>query len=229
MTVARNMFALVGAAVLLSACATSADVLNARMQSVPESERAYIVGRFAVECKARKDACRQTFDSISASFRSTDGKGVSHVMGSTVGSAFGTNTVNDFESPGTLESGYYFCQALPAGSYAFYTYEYYNFAGGGTGYYLPEENQFTLPFQLAPGEIAYLGRLKLTTSVGKNLFGMKLNVPGVLLLSADRENDLPLALLKCPEAVRSRAVRDALLLDSIEAGSATVQRDPSPP
>jgi hypothetical protein len=80
---------------------------------------------------------------------------------------------------------------------------------------------------LAPGEVAYVGTLKLTTSAGKNIFGMKLSAPGVLLLSSSPGEGMAAALKKCPEAVRGKQVRDASLR-ATEALKPWVLADPQP-
>jgi hypothetical protein len=105
----------------------------------------------------------------------------------------------------------YFCLALPPGVYSIYGYDFINFAGGGTGYRFPKKNEFDLPFTLAPGEVVYLGTIKMTTGTGNNIFGMTLNAPGIMMLSSQHQQGIDAALKKCPENVRRRPVRDASL------------------
>lgn len=109
------------------------------------------------------------------------------------------------------EKGQYFCIALPPGDYEFYTYDFYNFAGGGSGYSLPERSQFKVNFPVAPGEVVNVGKLHVTSSTGKNMFGMTLPAPGVLLLADVTSEAANAAQAKCPEPARTSKARPAKL------------------
>jgi hypothetical protein len=197
------------------------------MASVPEASRAYIVGTLAIECEPRKAGCIQLFNDMSVSYRSTDGKGIDARLRYVWGSMFGGDTVADYTRMDRNDKGMHFCVPLPPGAYQFYTYEFYNYAGGGSGFSLRKESQFDLPFTLAPGEVAYVGTLKLTTNVGKNIFGMRLPAPGILLLSGAPSSNIPAAMQKCPESVRGHKVRDASL-KAPPAAHPYVMDDPRP-
>jgi hypothetical protein len=158
--------------------------------------------------------CFHAFNSISTYYRNVSDKEVRGRLNWTTGSIFGNDTAHDYILLDRQEKGYYFCLALPAGKYEVYTYDFYNFAGGGSGYSIREEGQFKLPFTLAAGEIVDIGKLHVTTSTGKNFFGMKLPAPGVLLLSKSTPEASGAALSKCPPDTRSRGVRDSALAAS---------------
>lgn len=213
--------------VLLAGCQTPEASLRQRTDAIPEAQRAYIVGTLAVGCRPGKDNCFQAFNAITAYYRSTDGGKVDGRLSFVSGSMFGTDTVPDIVRADRGDKASHFCIALPPGAYQFYAYDFYNYAGGGSGYRLAKDKYFDLPFALAPGEVAYLGTLKLTTEVGKNIFGMKLAAPGVLLLSSSPETGVQAALQKCPPSVRGRKVRDASLHAS-EAMQPVVLADPQP-
>ena len=218
---------LVIVAALATSCGTSSSVLTQRLAATPVAEHAYIVGTYVVSCEPRNERCDQAFNSLSTYYRATDNKEARGRLNSTTGSVFGNDTNYDFVDPSRKEKGFHFCVALPAGNYEFHAFDFYNFAGGGSGYSLPEKSQFSLPFTVAAGEVAYVGRLKLTTTTGKNIFGITLAAPGVLLLSADSSETQGKALQKCPEAARSRAIRDATVKVAMARGNPLVQEEPS--
>ena len=205
---------LCSAALLLSSCTTTTEIINQRLASIPEAERAYVIGTYAVDCMPRNSRCPHAFNSISTHYRNVTDKEVRGRWNWTTGSMFGSDTVHDYVLPDRQEKGYHFCLALPPGKYEVYTYDFYNFAGGGSGFSIREEGQFKLPFTLSAGEVTDLGKLHITTSTGKNFFGMTLPAPGVLLLSKSLPETSGAALSKCPPGVRSRAIRDSALVAS---------------
>jgi hypothetical protein len=76
---------------------------------------------------------------------------------------------------------------------------------------MKDEAKFDLPFTLKPGEVVYLGKLKVTLTHGKNLFRMDVTGPGDVVLSSDPEHEIAAALAKCPASVQSRTVRSNVL------------------
>ena len=202
------------ALLLLSSCATTTEIVNQRLASIPEAERAYVIGTYAVDCTPRGAKCSHAFNSISTYYRNVADKEVRGRLNWTTGSMFVSDTAHDYMLPDRQEKGYHFCLALPPGKYEVYTYDFYNFAGGGSGYSIREEGQFKLPFTLSAGEVVDLGKLHITTSTGKNFFGMKLPAPGVLLLSKSVPEASGAALGKCPPSARSRPIRDSALVGS---------------
>lgn len=213
-------------AAMLAACAANPTTPEELAQAIPPEQRAYIIGSYATGCEPKGDSCVQRFNSLSVYYRDSNDRKKTGRLNSTKGSVFSRNdTVYDYVSPESHENGQYFCQAVAAGSYEFYTFDFYNFAGGGNGYFLREENQFSLPFNVQPGEVVYLGKLKLATGSGRNLLGMSIASPGQLLLSSDRRRDVVSALQKCPESVKHQFVREAPL-KAAAANHPLVQDEP---
>ena len=206
----------------LTSCVNPDEVRKQNEAAIPDSMRSYVIGEYVVTCKPHNESCNQQFNSISLVFRNSTGRGSGGVLASTQGS-LGQDSVYDFVHPDASEKGYYFCRVLPTGSYAFQTFSYWNFAGGGNGFRIRKENEFNVPFSTTPGEVVYLGRLKLSSASGKNLFGMNLPAPGVLLLSPGNAKEMALALKKCPEIARSLPVRSAELKASMANGNVLVQ------
>jgi hypothetical protein len=215
------------ATVLLGGCSSRFALLRQQTEAVPEANRAYIIGSYAIDCAPRESGCSQAFNSISTFYRAVDDHDAGDRLSISSGSMFGGDTVPDFIRPDRRDKGIHFCVPLPAGKYSIYSYDFYNYAGGGSGYSFRKDNYFNLPFTLAAGEVAYLGTLKVTTSVGENFFGMKMAAPGVLMLSSSPVDGVAAALQKCPESVRGRPVRDASLRVA-DAATPFVRADPKP-
>jgi hypothetical protein len=207
----------------LSACASRPDTITQRLSATPQEKYSYVIGTYVVTCEPRKERCDQAFNEISTAFRSADDKTAYRALNSVSGSIFNKNTVYDFVDQTRKEKGFHFCIPLPAGDYGFFAFNFYNYAGGGSGYWIGEKNVFNLPFSLAAGEVAYVGRLKIKTTSG--MVSMRFPAPGILLLSSDNAEVQRTALQKCPEGVRTRPIRDASLKPSMANGNPLVQAD----
>lgn len=208
MSVARTVLCLLAAAA--GGCVSQAQIRQAREAAIPTDQRSYAIGRFSIDCLPVKERCVQRFDSMSVGYSSSAGKSFEGVVEAVQGS-FGYDTVFDEVSITAGEKSFYFCEVFPPGEHSFFTMRYWNFAGGGGGFFLRDEDYFSLPFSTAPGEVVYVGRLKMTTSIEHNIFGMPLHAPGQLLLSSDAHADIARALAKCPVEMRDARVRDAPL------------------
>ncbi len=212
-------------AFVLASCATTAEQMTQRTAALPEATRAYIIGTYAVDCTPRRGQCEQAFNSISTHYRGTDDKDLRGTFTSVIGKMFGGDTVYDFDSQERGEKGFHFCIALPPGNYVVYTYGFTNFAGGGSGYSLPSESYFKLPFSVSAGEVVNIGKLKVTSTKGRSLIGLPVRGPGVLLLSGTSRDAAEAAMNKCPESVRSKPIRDASLSAAYTGDSAFVQAE----
>lgn len=226
MNASRLAFAL-ATALLLAGCTTPAQVKEQREAAIPPNQRAYVIGRYAVTCEPVRSGCLQRFNVIALRHHSGQPVNLSGEIEAQHGGMFGGNTVFDFEDPGRGEKGFYFCELFPAGSSAFVGLSFWNFQGGGSGYRTDPDHFFQLPFTLAAGEVAYVGRLKVTTETGRNMFGMKLPAPGVLEVSSSPAEDIAKALMKCPESVRNATVRDASLSADAARGHPLVRKAPA--
>ena len=188
----------------MAGCVSYEDQRNKLIESLDESERSYLVGKYSVQCKANSSGtkCGQPFNSMSVYYTATGELEYSDRFSSVMGNMFGADTSYDIVDSKKEEKGYYFCRILPAGEYSLFTIRYWNFGGGGSGYYLDEKDQFDIPFSLVAKKITVLDHVKLTTDMDKNIFGLDLAVPGNVELSSLTENEIQLALEKCPEAAR---------------------------
>jgi hypothetical protein len=211
---------------LLGGCSTMAEQRAQRLASIPEEKRAYIIGTYAVGCEPVNDRCRQAFNSISTYYRNVDDKDFDSRFQFVVGNVFSGDTVPDYTRIDRQDKGMYFCVPLPAGRYSVFAFDFYNFAGGGSGYSMKKEMHFDLPFSLAEGEVVYLGTLKISAATGKNIFGMRRPAPGVLLLSSAPDEAIAKALQKCPEHIRTRPVRNGAL--HADGANPSVYADPQP-
>ncbi len=204
----------VGCLFFVTGCATLEQKRQAIENSLGESERAYLVGKYSTQCKGNSDKtkCAQHFNSISVSFKSTDNDKIGDRLASTQG-GFSGNSVYDEVKPELDEKSIYFCRILPEGEYKFYTTGYWNYAGGGSGYALRKEDYFSVPFSLKAEMITTVDQIKLTTEQGKNLIGLALTLPGPLELKPISEEELQLAIKKCPVAAHDKPIIRAKLSD----------------
>lgn len=188
----------------VTGCTTYSQARKQLAESIPESERAYLIGKFSVQCRPNRGGtqCNQAFNSIFVNYKSIGELDFLDRLNSTQGDMFGDGTQYDIIDIENQTKSYYFCRILPEGSYSLFTLRYWNFAGGGSGYYLKEEDYFDIAFSLTKQKISLIGSLKMTTDQGKNIFGMALPIPGFLELGDLHDEEIKAALQKCPESVR---------------------------
>jgi hypothetical protein len=175
--------------------------LRSQVESLPASERAYITGTYAVDCKVSGKDCKQAFEIISLDYRVIGKPELMGRMNWTEGSLTVPATVVDAVDANTGRKETYFCIAVPAGDLEFYTYSYYS--PGRGDYVIPRTDYFSLPFSIARGEVRDIGHLHLTVATGKNAFGITLPAPGDLQISTSSPKETAAALAKCPESARS--------------------------
>lgn len=123
--------------------------------------------------------------------------------------------------------GSHFCLPRLPDVYGFYAFSYNVSLATSVTYSFNKANEFNLPFTVKPGEITYVGTLKLTTEPGRHPFGFELTLPGMLLLSSVSEGGIDAVLQKCPQSVRTWPVRNASL-QAMDAASALVRVAPAP-
>lgn len=198
---------------LLSACATGPATIAKRLQAIPTEQHAYVLGTYAITCVRSTPECDQQFNAISAYFRDTTDGSSSDRFSFVKGSFLVPDTKADFVDRELGEKGYYFCIPLPPDDYEIFTYDFFNFAGGGNGYSVPTDNHFSLPFKLAPGEAVHIGRVKVTSRDGKNILGMLVPAPGFMMVSAESVEAERAALQKCPEPIGTDSYRRSPLSD----------------
>ncbi|GLP95999.1 hypothetical protein [Paraferrimonas sedimenticola] len=190
-------------AVLATGCAIPTNPLQLELESLPEADKAYIVGKFITQCSGGMEGCTQRFNSIWASYSNTQLEGYSDIIQSRFGSIQDKDTEYDFIDPVAGEKGFYFCKAIPAGNYALTSFSYYSYGGGGHGFHSRKASPFEIPFSLKKGEVAYLGQLRLTVLFGaKNSLGIQDYQPGWLELATNAEQDISYAVAKCPVDVK---------------------------
>jgi len=212
--------------VLLAGCSSLAEQQSQRIAAIPEAKRSYIIGTYKVGCERDKDVCKQRFNTITTYYSDRKDDTALYMFKITAGRTFGSDDPLDVTSMERRENGIYFCVPLPAGQYRVFAYDFYNAANGGMRYNMTKESFFDVPFTLAEGEVLDIGTLKVSTTTGKNFFGMQLPAPGTLLLSGSSQEAASKALQKCPADVRQRPVRSAPLQP--DPKSTFVLADPKP-
>lgn len=153
----------------VSACgpSTSPYFISARStpENIPESN-GFLVGSFA-----REDIALTSF-----SFRSLDMKTKDRLV-------FDGELVNDYKDNR-------FVYSLPEGNYEFYQYTVTAAVMGGTRTWSPRED-FSIPFKIERGKVAYIGNIKGVGLTGKNIFGITIPAGGYFVISDQSMADLP--------------------------------------
>jgi hypothetical protein len=170
--------------------------------------KGYIIGRYVIQCVPGKFKCSVPFDSISASYRGVDGHSFAGELEGVTGGAFRKNTKFDFNHRDSAEMGYYFCIALPAGKYEFYKHAYWNFKSGGSGYRMLENEYYSVPFEVKPQQITYIGTAKLTMGPSKKIWGVREYAAGVFQVSDGGEKDIKKALEKCSQSEQALPINN---------------------
>jgi hypothetical protein len=110
----------------------------------------------------------------------------------------GVPTGSDFED----SYGRVYALSMPAGHHAVTGWQITN----GTGLrIIPKEAPTPLGFDLAPGEVKYIGNLHATLATGKNIFRVTIVASGYPEVKDQRERDLPLFEEQFPQ-FKGRAV-----------------------
>lgn len=102
----------------------------------------------------------------------------------------------DFDHPD--RKGVVFAFAVPPGRYEFYNYLIYSTNGAyETRWYSKED--FSVPFDVTPGAVVYLGDIQFVPNTGKNVLGMSVADGGFFRLMDEFDHDLPQLRAKYPD------------------------------
>lgn len=188
---------------LIAGCAPMDEKRKALENSLAPEERAYVIGKFSTQCfsNSTKTKCTQTFNLIDVHYKSTNGDGFIDSLSSTHG-GIRNNSIYDEIKPEFEEKSFYFCRVLPEGEYAFYDLRYWNFAGGGSGYSMKKADHYNVSFNLKSQTVTNIDQLKVTTNQG---------LPGHLELRPLSEEEVQLALDKCPAEAKNKPLVNAQL------------------
>lgn len=94
--------------------------------------------------------------------------------------------------------GIVFALALPPGRYEFYNYLIYSANGAfETRWYAKPD--FSVPLDVSPGSVTYVGDLQFTPYTGKNLLGMNVADGGHFRIVNSLDQDLPQLRAKFPD------------------------------
>jgi hypothetical protein len=202
----------------LQGCATTNSLAKISAE-MPNDKVGYVLASYSITCKDivpifGPPKCMQAFNSMSTTYFDTSDKSKVGRFEFVTGKMFGDDDIPDVASP--AEHTRFYCLRLPVGNYSFRTVNFYNFAGGGSGYSINEKEYFNVPFVVEPNTIRYIGSFKLTTTLGKNMLGSEVLAPGQLEIGSNQSRDIPAALKKCDSKIPSK---DSILTLPVNAGA----------
>jgi hypothetical protein len=96
-------------------------------------------------------------------------------------------TPDDFSTEGS--AGAIFAFSIPAGPYAFHNFRLYQ-ANGAFQQNWSSKTDYSIPFEIQPNTVNYVGEIKLDALKGRNFFGMTVPAGGVWLVSDQFDRDV---------------------------------------
>lgn len=92
---------------------------------------------------------------------------------------------------------------LPAGQYEFFDFSMFIGSPVGTTDFSARE-EYSIPFTVKPGQVTYLGEIKLIPRTGRNIFGLPIPGGGHFILSDQRSRDMALLRENYPNLAAAR-------------------------
>jgi hypothetical protein len=92
---------------------------------------------------------------------------------------------------------------LPAGQYEFYDFDMFIGSPVGTTEFSARE-EYSIPFTVKPGQVTYIGEIKLIPRTGRNIFGLPIPGGGRFILSDQRSRDMALLRANYPNFAAAR-------------------------
>jgi hypothetical protein len=201
----------------LAACTPYTQVKQQRLEAVPLSERGYVIGRYGVDCwNKSKTKCHQSFNALTTYFGqverpANENEFIPGILKAEFGSILGNDTVWDIVDMESRQRWFYFCEVVRGGEQEFHGMRYWNYAGGGSGYSVPDEGSLGLRFDAPAGVVTYIGWIKAATGDGRNFVGMRLPSPLGLQVGEGSEDDYAQALQRCPAEAQALPVQRVVL------------------
>jgi hypothetical protein len=218
-----RVFSAALALVALSACTPYTQVKQQRLEAVPLSERGYVIGRYGVDCWHKSQTkCQQAFNALTTYFGQVEKPAtvddyIPGLLKAEFGSITGNDTEWDIVDMQSRQRWFHFCEVVRGGEQQFNGIRYWNYAGGGSGYQVPNEGSLGLRFDAPAGVVTYIGWIKAATGDGRNFVGMRLPSPLGLQVGEGTEDDYAQALQRCPAEAQGLEVR-RVVLDPASAG-----------
>ncbi|MDF1821548.1 MAG: hypothetical protein P1U64_08245 [Alcanivoracaceae bacterium] len=171
----------------LAGCASAPLVPDVLPEDVPNAETGYIAGSFSREYNAVH------YYSNNFLFRNIASEETYRLESNPpAGGDLFSGYRDDFSSYDY--KGAAFLIPLPVGEYEFYNF----FLNGGANHFSARED-YSIPFEVLPNAITYLGEVKLVPQRARNTFGIFIPWGGIWVLSDKQERDMQLLLEKFPE------------------------------
>ncbi|MEO0422744.1 MAG: hypothetical protein AAF184_10440 [Pseudomonadota bacterium] len=168
-------------ALLLQGCTINAVLPQEAFTPEPGAPAGYLVGSIGVQTEGEY-VSRNDFSYI-------DYRQIGSEDGATLRFAQGMfRTEPDYETEQT--KGVVFALPLTPGEYELYRIRFYYNNGSVEKTHVSDE--FSIPFEIRPDEVLYLGELLSYGAWGKNIFGIAVADGGFFVLRDQRTRDLPL-------------------------------------
>ncbi|MBI3528188.1 MAG: hypothetical protein HY067_09480 [Betaproteobacteria bacterium] len=91
------------------------------------------------------------------------------------------------------ETGVVEVATLPPGKYELTNFDIFSNRFGGPQIHYSSRKEFSIPFEIRPGEVVYLGNYQANIIKGRNFFGMPVNGGAFFVVTDRSEIDLQLA------------------------------------
>jgi hypothetical protein len=207
-SIQRSIFIILGACAL-QACTTPGAARQQILETVAPDQLAYVVGKYTVSCEPNDDAtdCRPPFNRIAIYFKGGPPEVFRDDISVETSTLGAENPDFDIIDAKANTGSVYFCRPVPPGDYSIYSMTYWNFAGGGSGFYLNDNKSFHVPFRAKPGTLSVLDHLTVTSGQRKTLLGRSVGTPGGIEFSSLNDAEIQRAVDKCP-ADATRKARD---------------------
>ena len=108
-----------------------------------------------------------------------------------------TATKDDFKPDDSR--GFVFAYRLPKGTYHFTDFYLAQPTGGSSYMAWRSREPYSIPFEIAPGKVNYVGEIKVIPVMGKNIFGITIPAGGFWVVSDQRVRDIELLKKKYPD------------------------------
>lgn len=164
-------------------CANTAlEPRNVTSASLKENQ-GVLIGSFA------RDPSGPNYFSQRFFFKNTSTGEVHELRAQPTFNVFNGKTPDDFTE--ATSNGAVFALTLPAGRYTFFNFRLYQ----SNGYFqqsFTSKSDYSIPFEIYPAKVNYIGEIKIMTTVGKNFFGRPVHAGGLWFISNQRDRDIRL-------------------------------------
>ncbi|WP_440906509.1 hypothetical protein ACMZOO_19250 (plasmid) [Catenovulum sp. SX2] len=175
---------------LTSGCATNNLAPHKVTQADLNDNNGILVGSFS------RDPKGPVYYSQTFRFKNLENGSLHQITSQPTFNMFSGKTPDDFKTP--TSNGGVFIFSLPAGKYSFYNFRLYQ-SNGYVNQNWSSKEPFSIPFEVKPNFVNYVGEIKLSPLSSKNFLGLEVHDGGVWIISDEEGRDLEYLVNKYPE------------------------------